>query len=131
MNETEVAQELVKAWPGCWRVGMRAYEIPENCYIRLTWRDDTYWHCLLGDHSTWLRIKHASMVDGDKVPDISDGATKGALLEGLRELTNRPFLSTRYDPLNGWAVADFSERITGWHESEGIALAKGIIEVRS
>ncbi|MFA5801243.1 MAG: hypothetical protein WC911_02075 [Thermoleophilia bacterium] len=63
-------------------------------------------------------------------PALSDGATRGALLQGLRELTNRPFLSTRYDPLNGWAVADFSERITGWHDSEGIAIAKAIIEVK-
>lgn len=71
--------------------GMRVLETEYGgTPVRLTGRDDDYWHGVAGDDcgTSWYRIPHDRM--STRVPDLRDGATRGAALDVVRERFSDP-----------------------------------------
>ena len=77
-----LAQRAVACKGWRWMPGMLIVEPAYgNTTIRLTHRDEAYWHG--ADGHAWMRIKHKHMPE--KPPDLSDPATLGCLLALVRE----------------------------------------------
>ena len=84
--------------------GMLAYEEGYGTFLRLCWKDDSFWHCVAESEgeSVWMRIQHRHMAE--KLPWMTDGATIGIVAAHAREIRKDPFLSAGPSALHGWVA---------------------------